>query len=75
MYRLEGEPETKFSLMCQMDGNNSLKRTNAFVKNVTERIDSRKARADYWLSPEEVDEWKDDVKPRAVCPPPCLSVT
>ena len=66
MYKVEGEPELKFSVMCEMDSNNSLKRTNTFVHDTVERLDSRKAHGDYWLSPEEVDEWKDEVNSQKV---------
>jgi hypothetical protein len=31
MYQLNDEPKLKFSIMCEVDGGNSLKRTNAFV--------------------------------------------
>ncbi|KAI0043338.1 hypothetical protein FA95DRAFT_1584139 [Auriscalpium vulgare] len=61
-YTLEDEPQLTFSFMCEMDGNNSLKRTEASVRNQVERIDTRRARTDYWLSPESVDVFKDEVK-------------
>jgi hypothetical protein len=50
--------------MCEIDGNNSLKRTGAFVRHVTEQPDSRRPRMDYWLSRDEVDHFKDEVPSR-----------
>ncbi|TDL17784.1 hypothetical protein BD410DRAFT_843337 [Rickenella mellea] len=47
-----------------MDGNNSLKRTDATIRANRERIDCRQARSDYWLKPEDVDVFKDEVKAR-----------
>lgn len=61
MYVLEDELEDEPAFRCEFDGNNSLKRTNAFVRNIHARPDSRKARSDYWLGPQEVDEFKDEV--------------
>ena len=65
-YRLEDEPELKFSLMVQMDGNNSLKRTKGFIRQSADRVDSRKACTDYWITCSEVDVFKDEVKSRVV---------
>ncbi|TDL13896.1 hypothetical protein BD410DRAFT_691017, partial [Rickenella mellea] len=64
-YKLKDEPALKFSLLCEMDGNNSLKRTDASLRSGEERMDLRMARSDYWLSPEEVDIFKDEVKSRS----------
>jgi hypothetical protein len=71
MYKLEDEPELKFSVLLEIDGGNSLKRTNVFVRNVVERIDTRGPRTDYRIPPEEVDEWKDEVKARTVISQQC----
>jgi hypothetical protein len=62
MYELEDEPSLPFSFMCEMDGNNSLKRTSGIVRDVVERPDVRGQRTDYWLQPSEVDVFKDEVK-------------
>ncbi|EPQ50029.1 hypothetical protein GLOTRDRAFT_21641, partial [Gloeophyllum trabeum ATCC 11539] len=65
-YKLEDETPLKFSFLCQMDGNNSLKRTDAnVIRKYPERLDSRGPRTDYWLSPEEVDKFKDEVKAKS----------
>ena len=66
-YKLEGEAKLKYSFFCQMDGNNSLKRTNAMVQEVDERLDTRRSRSDYWLTPAEVDRFKDEVKVCMYC--------
>lgn len=64
MYELEGEPELHFSFVCEFDGNNSLKCTNGFVQNVAEWPDSQKWWTDYWVLPDEVDVFKDEVPAR-----------
>jgi hypothetical protein len=61
-YKLQDEPPLEFSLLCQMDGNNSLKRTDTMIRANRERIDCRQAQSDYWLKPEGVDIFKDEVK-------------
>ncbi|KAI0040617.1 hypothetical protein FA95DRAFT_1502561 [Auriscalpium vulgare] len=61
-YTLEDEPKLQYSFLCEMDGNNSLKRTEASLRDQVERIDTRRARSDYWLSPEAVDVFKYEVK-------------
>jgi hypothetical protein len=54
----------EFSSFVSIDGNNSLKRLGASVRGVNDRIDSRTVLSDRWLMPEEVDRFKDEVKPR-----------
>ncbi|KIJ30001.1 hypothetical protein M422DRAFT_88109, partial [Sphaerobolus stellatus SS14] len=62
-YRLEGEPELEYSKLVAIDGNNSLCRVDVnLTRNVTSYIDTRTARTDYWIKPEEVDLFKDQVK-------------
>ncbi|KIJ45328.1 hypothetical protein M422DRAFT_166820, partial [Sphaerobolus stellatus SS14] len=59
-YRLEGEPELEYSKLISIDGNNSLRRVNTkLTRNVEAYIDSRTARTDYWITPEQVDVFKD----------------
>jgi hypothetical protein len=74
-YHLEDEKPDHPSMLSQMDANNSLKRI-ARVRNnrnsegiVTttvnlERRDERTLINDYFLTPEEVDKYKDEVKKR-----------
>ncbi|KDQ49650.1 hypothetical protein JAAARDRAFT_143120 [Jaapia argillacea MUCL 33604] len=63
-YKLKDETPLKPAFLCQMDGNNSLKRTHATLRGHQERQDVRCPREDYWLSPAEVDRFKDEVKSR-----------
>ncbi|KAH7904735.1 hypothetical protein BJ138DRAFT_1106572 [Hygrophoropsis aurantiaca] len=65
-YQLKDEPELDIAYLVTMDGNNSLKRWGSWLYGGTPRSDSRKPRSDYWLSPEAVDRFKDEVtsKPR-----------
>jgi hypothetical protein len=64
---LEDEPKQEFSCFISMDGNNSLKRLGETVRNQTARIDTRTLKSDRWLSAEEVDVFKDEVKSSSVC--------
>ncbi|KAJ7092254.1 hypothetical protein C8R44DRAFT_891296 [Mycena epipterygia] len=64
MYKLEDEPVLDLPILTTMDGNNSLKRfhrrerTEGGAAGVSkEREDSRQVPGDYYISPEEVDEW------------------
>ncbi|KAJ3712392.1 hypothetical protein C8R42DRAFT_647550 [Lentinula raphanica] len=64
MYRTEGEPKLRFSLLGTMDGNNSLKRLyrkdtvgEDSAEQSKERSDMRVGGGDYYLTREEVDEW------------------
>ncbi|KAJ7033780.1 hypothetical protein C8F04DRAFT_1183753 [Mycena alexandri] len=68
MYKLEGEAEIPLPFLTTIDGNNSLKRFWRREKVVDadgnvgpgaskERLDSRVAAGDYYLSREEVDKW------------------
>ncbi|KAI0245147.1 hypothetical protein BJV78DRAFT_1140924 [Lactifluus subvellereus] len=61
-YKLEGEPSLQFSFLCEMDGNNSLKCVDISTRGQAERPDSRNFHMDYWLTPVEVDAFKDEVK-------------
>ncbi|KAG8705240.1 hypothetical protein FRC08_001756 [Ceratobasidium sp. 394] len=56
-YRLTDDPKFKYSTMFTCDGNNSLKRlANASV------VDRRTLNGGYFLSPDYVDRFKDEVK-------------
>jgi len=63
-YKLEGEAELDFSCFVSIDGNNSLKRLGMSVLGKTDRLDSRTISSDRWVSIEEVDKFKDEVKPQ-----------
>ncbi|THU78591.1 hypothetical protein K435DRAFT_824088 [Dendrothele bispora CBS 962.96] len=67
-YRLEDEVKLKFSMMCCMDGNDSLKRLERRYDGINEdgevkagpsneRLDERIGGHDYFLSNEEVDKF------------------
>ncbi|PSS29557.1 hypothetical protein PHLCEN_2v2956 [Hermanssonia centrifuga] len=58
-YKLEDEPELNPSQLLAMDGNNSAKRVMSAGVEDTARFDS-----DYFLSREQVDRFKDEVKRR-----------
>ena len=63
-YKLKDEPELEFSSLVSIDGGNSLKRVGTAVRGVSARLDTRSIMSDRWLPPEEVDQFKDEVKPR-----------
>ena len=44
-----------------MDGNLSLKLVDSTFRAGVERIDERAARCDFWITPEQVDKFKDEV--------------
>lgn len=61
MYELEGEEPLAHRILATMDGNNSLKLVDDSFRRGTQRIDARTGRADFWLSEEYVDQFKDEV--------------
>jgi hypothetical protein len=62
MYKLTEEPDLTLSFLCSMDGNNSLKLVDSSVRFGSSRLDERQHRIkDLFLSPEEVDRFKDEV--------------
>jgi hypothetical protein len=63
-YKLKDEPELEFSSFVSIDGGNSLKRVGTAVRGVNDRLDTRSIESDRWVPPEEVDQFKDEVKPR-----------
>jgi hypothetical protein len=65
-YKLEDEPALEFDWLVSIDGNNSLKRWNSTIYGSKPRIDSHKARSDYWIDTCDVDRFKDEVKTREV---------
>lgn len=71
-YILEGEPELEYSFFCSFDGNNSLKRLGAWMHNMTARADNRSLESDRWLSPAQVNVFKDEVVTKKVTVPQVL---
>ena len=61
MYKLEDEPPMKFSMLATMDGNNSLKLVDNTFKSGLSRIDDRMSTSSRWITPEDVDRFKDEV--------------
>ncbi|KAH9923875.1 uncharacterized protein B0H18DRAFT_878327 [Fomitopsis serialis] len=60
LYKIEDEPTLKYALLATMDGNQSLKLVDNMFRHGTTREDGRSARTDIWLSPAEVDRFKDE---------------
>ncbi|KAJ7753384.1 hypothetical protein DFH07DRAFT_960224 [Mycena maculata] len=61
LYKTVGEPYLKFSWLGAMDGNNSLKWVDAILRAGTTRADDRISQHDRWMTPEQVDAFKDEV--------------
>jgi len=62
MYKVENEPSQRFSMLLSMDGNQSLKLVGNEFRSGSIRWDDRSARSPRWLTPEEVNVFKDEVK-------------
>ncbi|KAJ7853298.1 hypothetical protein B0H14DRAFT_2354415, partial [Mycena olivaceomarginata] len=61
LYKTENEPHLRFSWMGCMDGNNSLKLVDATFRAGNTRPDNRTSTLFRWLTPEQVDVFKDEV--------------
>ena len=61
LYKLEDDPPLIFSTQFMMDGNSSLKQVDSTLKLHQERPDDHEFRSDIWLTPKEVDVFKDEV--------------
>ncbi|KAI0682682.1 hypothetical protein C8T65DRAFT_713785 [Cerioporus squamosus] len=62
LYRLEGEPKLKHGVLACMDGNSSLKLVDDSFRSGEARLDERTWRTDLFMTPEEVDKFKDEVR-------------
>ncbi|KAJ7229692.1 hypothetical protein C8J57DRAFT_1092435 [Mycena rebaudengoi] len=62
LYKLENEPPLRFSWLGCMDGNNSLKLVDATFRAGSVRPDNRASTSFRWLTPEQVDVFKDEVE-------------
>jgi hypothetical protein len=72
MYQLQGEPDLRYSILSTMDGNDSLKRverarrTRDHEGNIITSESIERTRLNfpntYYLTPEQVDIYKDEVK-------------
>ncbi|KAJ7808508.1 hypothetical protein B0H14DRAFT_2380526 [Mycena olivaceomarginata] len=61
MYTISNEPQLRFRWLGTMDGNNSLKLVDATFLSGTTRFDNRTSTSFRWVTPEEVDIFKDEV--------------
>ncbi|KAJ6530439.1 hypothetical protein DFH09DRAFT_934270, partial [Mycena vulgaris] len=61
LYKVAGEPRLKYSMFAAMDRNNSLKLVDAMFNAGTPRSDDRKSTLFRWLTPQQVDAFKDEV--------------
>lgn len=61
LYTLENEPHLKHTLLTTLDGNQSLKLVDSAFCAGTLLADSRCTRSDFWIPPDEVDYFKDEV--------------
>ncbi|KAF8873102.1 hypothetical protein BD779DRAFT_1452217 [Infundibulicybe gibba] len=61
LYKVQDEPPLRFSLLAAMDGNNSLKLVDSTFRPGTQRRDNHTQRHSFWITPEEVDMFKDAV--------------
>ncbi|KAF8871444.1 hypothetical protein BD779DRAFT_1478233 [Infundibulicybe gibba] len=61
LYKVQDEPPLRFSLLAAMDGNNSLKLVDSTFRPGTQRRNNRTQRHSFWITPKEVDMFKDAV--------------
>ncbi|KAJ7861557.1 hypothetical protein B0H14DRAFT_2575920 [Mycena olivaceomarginata] len=61
LYKIRNEAPLRFSWLGCMDGNNSLKLVDATFRPGTVRPDDRASTSFRWLTPEQVDVFKDEV--------------
>ncbi|TFK59015.1 hypothetical protein BDN72DRAFT_781320 [Pluteus cervinus] len=61
LYKVDDEPDMKYSLLGAMDGNVSLKLFNADFRRGESLTDNRVLENERWLKPEFVDQFKDEV--------------
>ncbi|KAJ7506731.1 hypothetical protein B0H11DRAFT_2153790 [Mycena galericulata] len=68
LYKMVNEPYLKFSWLGSMDGNNSLKLVWDAFRAGNTRADDRISTHDRWMTPEQVDIFKDEVADNATTP-------
>jgi hypothetical protein len=61
LYKVNYEPVMKFSFLAAMDGNNSLKLVDSTFRSGTPRTDTRTSESTWWINPEDVDRFRDEV--------------
>ncbi|KAH9903426.1 hypothetical protein C8Q73DRAFT_674646 [Cubamyces lactineus] len=62
MYKLNDESPLSPALLVTMDGNQSLKLVDDQFRSGKPLADTRTARTDLWIPPDEVDQFKDEVQ-------------
>ncbi|KAJ7889571.1 hypothetical protein B0H14DRAFT_2336709, partial [Mycena olivaceomarginata] len=67
-YRVENEAPLKYSFLGALDGGNSLKLVDSTFRAGNPRFDNRKTSSFRWLTPAEVDRFKDEVRNSAKVP-------
>ncbi|KAJ7500264.1 hypothetical protein B0H11DRAFT_1714916, partial [Mycena galericulata] len=72
LYKIINEPKLKFSWLSCMDGNNSLKLVWDAFRAGNPRADDRISFHDRWITPTEVDIFKDEVTNSQKVSPPYL---
>jgi Kyakuja-Dileera-Zisupton transposase len=66
MYKLTDEEPLKFSMLAAMDGNFSLKLVDNTFLSGTPRADDRASTSSRWITPDEVDQFKEEVSRQKV---------
>ena len=61
-YKIDSEPDLEFFFFASIDGNNSLRWMGDAIWNSNVWLDSQKLLLDRWISPEDVDLFKDEIK-------------
>lgn len=61
MYKVADEPPMKYSMLATMDGNNSLKLVDSTFRSGSFRTDDQISTSSRWITPTDVDRFKDEV--------------
>ncbi|KAG0691587.1 hypothetical protein DFH29DRAFT_819367 [Suillus ampliporus] len=61
-YKVVGEPPLKYSVLCALDSNNSVKLIDTAIRSGNERFDPRCSLSSIWLTETYVDQFKDEVQ-------------
>jgi Kyakuja-Dileera-Zisupton transposase len=61
LYKTDNETPLEFSVLACMDGNNSLKLVDSTFKSGTPRSDDRTSTSARWVTPDQVNRFKDEV--------------
>jgi len=61
-YKIDNEPDLEFSFFASINGNNSLQWMRDAIWNSNVWLDSQKLLSDCWISSEDIDLFKDEIK-------------